>query len=111
MKNIVIKFIQGKKQWETSASKGKILMHLANEQGEVFGYCGGQLACTTCRVYINKKYERLLPQASEMELDVLCELPNNPNYPEKDFIKRMSCQLKCDERIHGLTIHIPPTII
>lgn len=110
MKSILIKFIQGKKQWETTANTGSKLMELANEQGEVFGYCGGQLACTTCRVYINKRYEKLLPAPSDMELDVLSELPNNPNFPEKNFIKRMSCQLKCDQRLHGLTIHIPPPL-
>jgi ferredoxin, 2Fe-2S len=110
MKNILIKFVQDSKTWDSVAAKGTILMKLANERGEIFGYCGGQLACTTCRVYIPKRYERLLPEPSEYELDALCELPNNPKYPEKDFTKRMSCQIKCEEKFHGLTIFIPPTL-
>lgn len=111
MSKILVKFVQGKKQWECYTEAGKKLMELANEQGEIFGYCGGQLACTTCRVYIGKRYEKLLPKPSETELDVLCELPNSFKFPEKDYIKRMSCQLKCDTRFHGLAIHIPETIL
>jgi 2Fe-2S ferredoxin len=110
-KNILIKFVQGKNNWETYTSAGKKIMELANEQGEIFGYCGGQLACTTCRVYIQNKYTKLLPKASEAELDTLCELPNSSKYPEKDYTKRMSCQLICDHRFNGLTIHIPETIL
>lgn len=86
-------------------------MKLANEQGEIFGYCGGQLACTTCRVYVPKRYIPLLPTPSEIEEDVLCELQNNINYPEKDYVKRMSCQLQCSTRLNGLTVIIPPPII
>ena len=107
MARILIKFVQNTAKWEAWGDPGQALMKLANEKGEIFGYCGGQLACTTCRVYISKNYERLLPLPSDLELDTLCELPNNAYFPEKDFIKRMSCQLKCEKRLHGLTVHIP----
>lgn len=110
MKEILIRFVQANKKWEALAEVGRGMMSLANEQGEVFGYCGGQLACTTCRVYIPRRYERLLNEPSEMELDTLCELPNNMMYPEKDYVKRMSCQIKCEKKMHGLIVVIPDTI-
>lgn len=110
MKDILIRFIQDNKKWDAYGKVGRILMGLANEKGEIFGYCGGQLACTTCRVYIHKKYEALLTPPSDIELDTLCELPNNMKFPERDYIKRMSCQIKCESKLHGLTVHIPSTI-
>ncbi|CAG9309944.1 unnamed protein product [Blepharisma stoltei] len=111
MSKILIKFIQDKQKWEAMGKIGQSLMSLANQDGEIFGYCGGQLACTTCRVYIAKKYQPLLPKPTEIEEDVLCELPNNINYPEKDYVKRMSCQLKCTSQLNGLTVVIPPPIL
>ena len=110
MKNILIKFVQDSKKWDAFAANGRVLMSLANEEGEIFGYCGGQLACTTCRVYIPKRYEPLLTEPSELEQDILCEFANNLMYPEKDFVKRMSCQIKCNNKLHGLTVFIPSTI-
>ena len=110
MNRVLIKFVQYSKKWESWGQKGTTLMKLANEQGEIFGYCGGQLACTTCRVYIQNKYVPLLPKPSELELDTLCELPNNLKFPEKDYVKRMSCQIKCEEKLHGLTVHVPSAL-
>ena len=111
MKRVLIRFVQDSNKWEVHAETGKVLMHVANEKGEIFGYCKGQLACTTCRVYIPKRYEPLLQQASDLELDTLCELPNNIKFPEKDYVKRMSCQIKCDQKLHGLTVYIPSLYI
>ena len=48
-------------------------MYAANDcfNGKLFGYCNKNLACTTCKVYIPKKYENLLPEPSDLELDVI----------------------------------------
>mmetsp|Transcript_25547 Transcript_25547/g.44580 ORF Transcript_25547/g.44580 Transcript_25547/m.44580 type:complete len:111 (+) Transcript_25547:4646-4978(+) len=109
--SILVHFKQGLRTWSASAQLGQRIMEVANQQGEIFGYCGGQLACTTCRVYIDKKYAKLLMPTSEAEEDVLCELPRCSSYPEKQYDRRMSCQLQASASMHGLTFHIPPYVI
>jgi 2Fe-2S ferredoxin len=109
--SVLLHFKQGLRTWTVTAQLGQRVMEVANQDGEIFGYCGGQLACTTCRVYIDKKYTRLLSPVSEAEEDVLCELPRCQQYPEKQYERRMSCQLRISAPLHGLTFHIPPYII
>lgn len=104
---VLLTFKQGTKTWNVQARVGERIMDLANSQGEVFGYCKGNLACTTCRVYIPRKYERLLPKPSRDEEDVLIEHPYTEQHPEKSFVRRMSCQLKVTEQFHGLHIEVP----
>lgn len=109
--SILVHFKQGLRTWSASAKLGTRLMEVANQGGEIFGYCGGQLACTTCRVYVDKKYTKLLSTVSESEEDVLCELPRCSSFPEKQYDRRMSCQLRASPQMQGLTFHIPPYII
>lgn len=104
---VLLTFTQGSKTWQVSANVGDRVMDLANSQGEVFGYCKGNLACTTCRVYVPKRYEKLLPAASRDEEDVLVEHPYTEKHPEKDYVRRMSCQLRVTEQLHGLKIQLP----
>mmetsp|Transcript_5542 Transcript_5542/g.8261 ORF Transcript_5542/g.8261 Transcript_5542/m.8261 type:complete len:112 (-) Transcript_5542:36-371(-) len=111
MSKVLVRLWQEGRNWEAWGELGQSVMKLANQQGEIFGYCGGQLACTTCRVYIPNRYKPLLSKPSEIEEDVLSELPNNPNFPEKDYFKRMSCQLTCKPQMHGISIFVPSTMI
>ena len=108
---VLIRIVQEGKKWTADAAVGQKLMEVANAQGELFGYCKGQLCCTTCRVYIPTRYEKLLNPPTELEQDVLCELPYSKEYPEKEYIRRMSCQILAVPQINGITIHIPPTLI
>jgi ferredoxin len=108
---VLIRVVQEGKKWSANATIGQNLMEVANTEGELFGYCKAQLCCTTCRVYIPKRYEKLLNPPTDLEQDVLSELPYSKEYPEKDFIRRMSCQIIAVSQINGLTIYIPPTLI
>lgn len=104
---MLLTFTQGKKTWEVTANVGERIMDLANSQGEIFGYCKGNLACTTCRVYVPRRYAKLLPKASQDEEDVLIEHPYTEKFPEKDYIRRMSCQLRVTDQLHGIKISVP----
>lgn len=58
-----------------------------NQDANIFGLCDRQLACTTCRVDIESRFDHL-PSPSDEELDVL--LTTN-NY--HDDSSRMACQI------------------
>lgn len=65
--------------------------------------CGGALACATCHVYIAKEWVSKLSPPSEQEIGLLEFVVN----PEKE--SRLSCQIKVDATLDGLTVHIPTT--
>lgn len=108
---VLIRVVQEGKKWTTYATVGRNLMEVANTEGELFGHCKAQLCCSTCRVYIPKRYENILNPPTELEQDILSELPVSQEFPEKDYIHRMSCQLIAIPQINGLTMHIPPILI
>ncbi len=64
--------------------------------------CGGYCSCATCHVYIESVWAEKLPPISQDENDLLDgaaaeRLPNS----------RLSCQVKLDEALDGLTVTIP----
>jgi ferredoxin len=65
------------------------------------GACEGQLACSTCHIYVDEKYFKLLPEMEEEEedmLDLAWGLEDN---------SRLGCQIKMTPALDGLTITIP----
>jgi len=63
--------------------------------------CGGACACSTCHVYVDEMWREKVGQASEMEEDML------------DFAfdvregSRLSCQIKMNNDLDGVIIHLP----
>jgi 2Fe-2S ferredoxin len=73
---------------------------IVNADANIFGLCDKQLACTTCRVDIEHKFDLLAPP-SEEELDVLY---NTKNYNENK--SRMACQIVLNESLDGMVVRI-----
>jgi len=65
--------------------------------------CGGALACATCHVYVAKEWATRLPPPAEQERTML-EFVVDPG-PES----RLSCQIKVDADLDGLTVQVPTT--
>jgi ferredoxin, 2Fe-2S len=65
--------------------------------------CGGNCACGTCHVYVDRKWvERLPPkQAPESSMLALATRVS----PES----RLACQIKVTEDIDGLVVRTPPS--
>jgi len=65
------------------------------------GTCEGQMACSTCHVIVAEKWFDQLPEASELEEDML------------DFAagvrrtSRLSCQIDLTPNLDGLEVSVP----
>lgn len=89
--------------------RGKIgdnLLLLALRHGvNIEGACEAQLACTSCHVYVDEKYEEFLDEKSEEEDDLLDNAP---------FLKensRLGCQIILKKELDGLRLTVPKATI
>lgn len=99
-----VKFISHEGQETTiEAAEGLSVMEVAvrNRVSGIEGDCGGACACSTCHVYVDEMWREKVGQASEMEEDML------------DFAfdvregSRLSCQIKVNNELDGVIIHLP----
>lgn len=63
--------------------------------------CGGACACATCHVYVAPDWVQRVGKPSSMEEDML-DLAFDVK-PES----RLSCQIKLDDTLDGLELHVP----
>ncbi len=100
-----VRFISadGREEREVRASPGERLLEVAQADGQPLeGTCEGQMACSTCHVIVAAEDFAKLPQASEMEEDLLDLATGVTRY------SRLACQIRLDETIDTLTVRIPP---
>lgn len=66
--------------------------------------CGGACACATCHVYVEDAFFEKVGPAGEMEQQML-------EYAESPVreTSRLSCQIKVEDELEGMTVHTPPT--
>lgn len=64
--------------------------------------CGGGCACATCHVYLAPEDFARLPPAESMETELLEFAPDSA--PERS---RLSCQIRLEPALDGLTITVP----
>jgi len=91
------------RDYEIEAEVGLSLMENAVRNGidGIVAECGGACSCATCHVYIDKAWLDKVgaPNAIEQEmLDLAYDTQAN---------SRLSCQIKVNDELDGLTIHIP----
>ena len=92
----------GKGRTDAEAEPGSILLDVAQAHlMPLEGTCEGQMACSTCHVIIDKDDFDRLPEASEMEEDML-DLAAGVRRTS-----RLSCQIVLTPDLDGLTVHIP----
>lgn len=65
------------------------------------GTCEGQMACSTCHVIVDADDFEKLPEATEMEEDML-DLAAGARRTS-----RLACQITLTQELDGLTVHIP----
>ena len=85
------------KEHTVNAEIGKNLMDIAHDNNiELEGACGGELACSTCHLVFEKDvYDTLPPKADEEEdmLDLAFELTET---------SRLGCQIKVCKEFEGI---------
>jgi ferredoxin len=102
-KKVPITYIQADGTSKTvDAEIGMNLMNVAHENDiELEGACGGELACSTCHLIFEKKIYDTLPEMEEEELDML-DLAF-----EVTDTSRLGCQILVKENFAGMTVKIP----
>jgi len=90
---------------------GESLLDLAKRHDalgvHVEGACGGQMACSTCHVYLDKETLHHVPEKNEIEWDML-ETAYEPNASS-----RLGCQIRLDSELmalNSITVTIPAGI-
>lgn len=80
------------------------LMEVIRDAGfdELLALCGGSCSCSTCHVYVDPEFLRLLPPMSEDENDLL------DSSDHRSEGSRLSCQVRCTSALEGLRIRIAP---
>ena len=85
------------------AKEGMSVMQTAVNNGVdgIVAECGGACSCATCHVHVEEKWFDKLPEAQNMEKEML------------DFVmspqptSRLSCQIKVTAELDGLVVHTP----
>ncbi|MCA1748381.1 MAG: 2Fe-2S iron-sulfur cluster-binding protein [Parasphingopyxis sp.] len=90
---------------EVEGKPGDRLLDLAQADGQPLeGTCEGQMACSTCHVHVEPDDFGKLPQATEMEddmLDLAADLGRT---------SRLACQIWLTEGMESLTVRIPGAV-
>jgi len=89
-------------------STGTSLMQAAMQENieGIEAECGGCCMCATCHVYVQDPFLDRLPQAEDIELEMLEETAaeRRPN-------SRLSCQLVMTDELDGIVVQLPETQI
>ncbi|QTD56424.1 2Fe-2S iron-sulfur cluster-binding protein [Parasphingorhabdus cellanae] len=104
MSDIQVNFISadGDQMVTAKASDGDDLLTVAQIHDQPLeGTCEGQMACSTCHVIIAAEDFDKLPEATEMEEDML-DLAAGARRTS-----RLACQVILTPELDGLTAHIP----
>ncbi len=87
---------------DVDAPPGERLLDIAQAAGQPLeGTCEGQMACSTCHVIVAPEDFAKLPQASEMEEDLL-DLAAHVTRTS-----RLACQIYTDAALAELTVRMP----
>jgi ferredoxin, 2Fe-2S len=88
---------------QVEAPAGNSVMEAAKNNGipGIDADCGGACACATCHVFVDPDWLSKAGTKSKMENDML-EIGEGarPN-------SRLACQIRIDDALDGLTVHIP----
>ena len=75
-----------------------------NDISGVVAECGGSMACATCHVYVDDDSLDRLPEADDMESQMLdCVAA------ERRANSRLGCQVNVSDEVSGMIVRIPET--
>ena len=86
------------------AESGQSIMQIAidNAIDGILGDCGGSCTCATCHCFVEREWLGKTGEADNLEKDMLA-MSAVP--PEEN--SRLSCQIKLNEDMDGLVVHMP----
>ncbi|MBC57148.1 MAG: ferrodoxin Fdx [Confluentimicrobium sp.] len=81
---------------------GSLMQVLRDAGYHIAAECGGAAACGTCHVYLDEAWLSKLPEADEIEAEMVGLLEaTRPT-------SRLSCQIMMDDTLDGLTLTLAP---
>ncbi len=87
---------------DVEAEVGKNLLEVAHENDvDLEGACGGDLACSTCHVILPEEYYKCLPEKQEEEEDMLDMAWGLTE------TSRLGCQVIVGSHLSGMRITLP----
>jgi 2Fe-2S ferredoxin len=92
-------------QTTLDARDGDSVMETAVKNGVkgIVAECGGACACATCHVYVDEPFTAVVGGPGDLEDDML-----DGTAAERLANSRLSCQIKMNSALNGLTVHIAP---
>ena len=87
---------------------GESLMQAAMQENieGIEAECGGCCMCATCHVYVQDPFLGMLPDAEDIEIEMLEETSS-----ERRSNSRLSCQLIMTQALDGIVLQLPETQI
>ena len=90
-------------RYDIDAPNGTSVMENAvrNDVPGIDADCGGACACATCHVYVDEAYLSIIGEMQAMEEDMLdfaLDVRSN---------SRLSCQIRVQPELAGLTVQVP----
>ncbi len=92
------------KEHVIEVANGLTVMEGARDNGipGIEADCGGACACSTCHVYVAPEWVEKLPAKDPMEEDML-----DFAYEPDPARSRLTCQIKVNDALNGLKVHMP----
>ncbi|CAN7729221.1 2Fe-2S iron-sulfur cluster-binding protein [Variovorax sp. LjRoot290] len=89
---------------DVQAPVGHTAMQVATGAGlsGIIAECGGSAMCATCHVYVDDAWTARLPEALSNEREML-----ECTAAERRANSRLSCQIRLDDALDGLVLHLP----
>ena len=78
-------------------------MEIAVNEGieNVIGECGGTMSCGTCHCYVNEEWQDKLDPPGDLEQAIL------EGVVEPKANSRLTCQIRFEESLDGLSVTVP----
>ena len=87
----------------SNPSQENLMQALYDNDMDIEASCGGCASCATCHVFIDSDWHAKLPARGSIE-DLLLEFQEHFD----PALSRLSCQVKLDESMNGLSLRIAP---
>lgn len=90
-------------QYLVELDEGSSIMDgaIANNVPGIDADCGGQCACGTCHVYVEESWSGKLPPPEQQETEMLGFAAVTRE------TSRLSCQVKMNQTLDGIVVHLP----
>jgi 2Fe-2S ferredoxin len=93
-------------EYSVDVESGMSVMQGAVDNGVtgIVADCGGGMACATCHVYVDAAWQDRVPEAGDMEREMLdCVAA------DRTPSSRLSCQIVVSDELNNLIVRIPDT--